>query len=203
MAFIPVADTAKVAITMLQRGQRLVNVFHFTKAGGYTTEAEVNDLAGNFATAWIANIAPLQANTVTGLTVTATDLSVDGGAGAEIAIVYTGGGGGGDLPTNCTISVKWNTGHAGRSYRGRTYFVGMVVGAVVGDDISGAYGTSLTTAFDALLDDMAGFGDTMCVVSYYHLGVPRAAGLVTPITNSSLADLHIDSQRRRLAGRGT
>src|SRR6476661_7974207 len=132
MAFIPVADTAKVAITMLQRGQRLVNVFHFTKAGGYTTEAEVNDLAGNFATAWIANIAPLQANTVTGLTVTATDLSVDGGAGAEIAI-----------------------------------------------------------------------GDTMCVVSYYHLGVPRAAGLVTPITNSSLADLHIDSQRRRLAGRGT
>src|SRR6478735_9425723 len=203
MPFIPAADTAKVAITMLQRGQRVVNVFHFTKAGGYTTETEVNTLAGNFATAWVANIAPLQASTVTGLNVTATDVSTSGGAGAEIAIVYGGGGGSGDLPTNCTVSVKWNTGFSGRSFRGRTYFVGMVVGAVVGDDISGAYGTSLTTAFDNLLSDMAGFGDTMVVVSYFHLGVPRTSAVVTPITNSSLADLHIDSQRRRLAGRGT
>jgi len=42
----------------------------------------------------------------------------------------------------------------------------------------------------------------LVVVSYYNSGAWRTTAVATPIINFGFADLAIDSQRRRLVGRG-
>jgi hypothetical protein len=41
------------------------------------------------------------------------------------------------------------------------------------------------------------------VVSRYHLGAPRVTGIATPVITYLATDNNVDSQRRRLTGRGT
>lgn len=115
------------------------------------------------------------------------------------------------VPDNATIAVKWITGRGGRSYRGRSYHIGLTVDMVSGDQLSSAVQTPMLTAYNALLTAISGvawnsYGPTqgsMVVVSASHNKVARATAEITPITQAVFADFNLDSQRRRLRGRGT
>lgn len=107
------------------------------------------------------------------------------------------------LPGNVTVAIKWETGFRGRSFRGRTYHVGMTATQVLGDQLVVGTQASLLAIYRALIADVFAVpGCELGVVSYASHNAWRAAGLFTPIIDCSInADL--DSQRRRLAGRGT
>lgn len=106
-------------------------------------------------------------------------------------------------PNNVTVAVKWNTLLRGRSYRGRTFHIGMPMDFVTGDQITAAAHDLMIGGYDGLRTSLAESADqTMVVLSYAHNKFWRDTAVATPIVNCSV-NLDLDSQRRRLAGRGT
>lgn len=152
------------------------------------------------------------ANVVTLRQVLATDISVAGGLSVigTTGLPTTGGNNTTGYPNNVTLAVKWGTGLAGRSFRGRTYHIGLVITQVdTNDNVVASELNAIVGAYDALRTalDNATLGVEMVVVSRYsgvdanHKPIPRVTGITTPISGVS-ADPVTDSQRRRLPGRG-
>lgn len=111
--------------------------------------------------------------------------------------------GGVALPANVTYCVKLATGNAGRSMRGRLYTPGLnsqFIGTTP-QEASGTYSNNVVASLNALKTALATAGHTLGVVSYYSGGW-RSEGVFTAATGWVAVDLHLDSQRRRLAGRG-
>jgi hypothetical protein len=121
-----------------------------------------------------------------------------------LAAARAGTSGSSSLPNNATIAVKLATGLTGRSQRGRIYIIGVSVGHLqTGSQlITNTYATALTGGLNTLMTNLATGGHTLGVLSYRENGAWRVAGKFTPATGWTLADNVMDSQRRRLPGRG-
>jgi len=101
------------------------------------------------------------------------------------------------LPLGSAMVASLRSATVGRSGRGRWYFGGLPVDLQVGNTMSGSYIVLLLSAA-GLMASFSGnstFATTACVAS-------RAHAALYPII-SVLVDIFIDSQRRRLTGRGT
>jgi hypothetical protein len=105
---------------------------------------------------------------------------------------------------NVTFCVKLSTGLTGRSQRGRLYVIGMMESALAANtnQVTSVYAGLVVTYLNDLLDRIADADGTLGVVSYRHDGEWRAEGQFTPAVNWVAVDLNVDSQRRRLTGRG-
>lgn len=211
MAFIPVPETAEVRMQYTQANQKIENVFHVRRQGAWTQE-DLTSLANIFGQWWISQMKVHVATAVTLRQVLATDISVAGGLSVigTTGLPAVGSNNTTGFPNNVTWAVKWGTGLAGRSFRGRTYHIGLVITQVdVNDNVVPAELAAIVGAYDALRTalDNATLGVEMVVVSRYsgvdanHKPIPRVTGITTPISGVS-ADPVTDSQRRRLPGRG-
>jgi len=106
------------------------------------------------------------------------------------------------VPNNSTLAIKLTTLGSGRSARGRNYLCGLVDANTNGSTEYQATPTAeLIVNYLEFLDTPFTPDYELSVVSFYHLGAPRVSGLVQPVIGIG-ADLFLDSQRRRLAGRG-
>lgn len=112
-----------------------------------------------------------------------------------------GTGGSVQLPNNVTLCIKWTTENRGRSFRGRTYHVGLTESQVTDNEVVAVAMGQFTTAYGALLTDLATAGWPLVIASRYANNQPRITGVATLVTGFSI-DPFIDSQRRRLPGRG-
>lgn len=109
------------------------------------------------------------------------------------------------VPTSTAFSIKKLTGTLGRSYRGRWYWP-----MWEGSDLSDADEVALTKAGNIVaalgaFQDGVETGTYPCefgIVSFQHNGAVVNPGLFTRITGWGYSDLLVDSQRRRLLGRG-
>jgi hypothetical protein len=114
-----------------------------------------------------------------------------------------GTGSGAALPLNACLCLKVATGLAGRSYRGRWY-AGNLGAAMLVDAghtnvaTVAAYASHLTN----LLTALATGGYTWCITSYRNNKAWRTTAVNTAVTTILGVDVAIDSQRRRLVGRG-
>lgn len=203
MAFIPVHHVLQVDVVYLWDDQKVENTLYFLGEPPILA-SDMTSFAGLIYNWWTTHMKPLQANTVQlveiGVRLLTTAISP--------AITYVpispsfGTAGGASLPNNASLCVSFRTDLRGRSYRGRNYFIGLTeaqvtnneVGTSVADDIQDAYAALLTVAFDA--------GYSWVVVSRYSMNAPRVTGVATPITAVVIVDNTVDSQRRRLPGRG-
>lgn len=151
-------------------------------------------------------------NTLTWVQIVVTDLNVAGGA--QYTKDMSGEGGGditNDVKTNQdTIAIKFNTARSGRSYRGRAYMLALSAGSYSdANNIGSTALASIVNAFDALRSDLDTAGYPLGVLSRFNQDdVPtpphkRAEGLLVPVTTVSATNGVVDSQRRRLPGRGT
>jgi hypothetical protein len=100
-----------------------------------------------------------------------------------------------------TAAISWRTAKRGRSYRGRSFHIGMTSTMVTGSTLTAGTITSLTTAYNALLTAVNASGIALCVVSRFQNHVQLTNGESTPITVATIEG-NLDSQRRRLIGRG-
>jgi hypothetical protein len=103
------------------------------------------------------------------------------------------------LPANATIAVKFSTGLAGRSFRGRVYHPALCEGQVTLNALVAGQGSAILTFWESLLTDIA--SNTLSshvVVSRIADGTPRTEGVATPVISYTLTDVKIDTQRRRL-----
>lgn len=122
------------------------------------------------------------------------------------SVTFPGTGGGGfagqSMPGNCALCVSLRTAFAGRSRRGRFYTIGMNELHQDGGVVSAAYSSAWLGALQDLADRVALQNWEWVIASFIDNGVPRPTGLVTPVTARVLVDSFVDSQRRRLQGRG-
>jgi hypothetical protein len=107
------------------------------------------------------------------------------------------------LPNNVALCVSFRTEGRGRSARGRNYISGHAETSLSGNTFNATVSNGIRDAYEELLDATTYTGSwTWVVLSRFEDGVARAAGLVQPVTAVVLTDTTVDSQRRRLPGRG-
>lgn len=203
MPFVPAENTVSVAMIFTQANQRIQNVYNvlYDSAPDLAT---MNTLAEDFISWWTTYLQPVVTSNASLVAVDLTLLTTDEG----LAITYGTGlpqaGGnttGQTAPNNVTVAVKWSTILRGRSNRGRTFHIGLQSLQYDQSTLTVAAHGVLVAAYMALLTTINVTGRNLCVVSKYTGGAARPAAVRTPITTVSI-DLALDSQRRRLPGRG-
>jgi len=203
MARPPTENTAEVTMTFLQDGQYLINKHHFLNTAGWD-EGSLNNLGTAVREWWDTQLKQVVANTVSLVEIEVVDLTAGSGLGITVqtGLPIAGAGTQPALPNNVTLAVKKGTGLVGRSFRGRTYHIGLKETDVTGNTVGSAELNYLRNAYDALREpEGMVIPVDMCVLSEVSGGVQRAAGICTPVTGIGI-DPVIDSQRRRLPGRG-
>lgn len=202
--FIPVPNTLEARIGLDIRGQRMIMLLHFTYSGapGATERAALNTAMHTF---WTNQLKPTLTNEVALSDITVTDMS-SSSAPQTVAVINPVEPGTialGCAPTGSALCVTHRTNLRGRSFRGRSYVPGMVYepGSQLPTNFNLSRVSAVVSAFSWLLTAANTAAGIWSVVSKFANLVPRSSGLTTPITAVS-ADQFIDSQRRRLAGRG-
>lgn len=107
------------------------------------------------------------------------------------------------MPMSVTLAVKLTTGFAGRSRRGRHYWIGLAETQVTGDFVNTTTANAIRLqieTFRTTYSLTAGFSQV--ILSRVENGVPRVTGLATLVTGTALEDTRVDTQRRRLIGEG-
>lgn len=205
MEFIPVPGVAEVTFHQTSLGEKVVNVLHYF-ADTLTSAADLDVLAFEAFQWWATNAAPLLPDSVSLDFVRAKDLTTESGAQVEY------GGSGPEpgqsaspaLPNGCALVITKRTSIAGRSYRGRIYVCGLIESNVDGNTVQPTTVTNWLDAWGQALT-VNTTGPTplpMVVVSRFFEGAPRVTGIHTEVTELT-SDGFVDSQRRRLAGRGS
>lgn len=203
MVFIPALNTVRVALDQIFGTQAMANILYFAATGGWD-ETSMTNLADDLIDWWKTQFVPIKnsASALTGVTV--TDIETETGPSITVPVV-SGGAGTADgpaTPGNAAAVVTFRTAGRGRSSRGRNYIGGMDMDNIASvTDISTALASHLIADYEALDDVETANSCTHVVVSFYHAKAPRTVGLVQPVT-AYTCDTAIDSQRRRLRGRG-
>lgn len=202
MPFIPVLNSVKVVLEHTKRGQLVVNVYHVSKSSPIIT-ADLAGIAAIFFDWFDTSIKELTVDTMTLDRIVVTDLSVENGEQyiEVISPPLAGTATGSDLPNNAAMVVKHLSLQTGRSYRGRTYVAGLGEDYVGGDLPLTTTVADYGVAYQDLWDLLDGAGYFHSIVSYVEDGEPRVNGLVSPVIAYD-NDGVMDSQRRRLTGRG-
>lgn len=210
MAFVPVPLTVEAEIRMLLQGEKVENTLWWRFAEP-PTSTDLETLGENLFTWWSSSYAAIASEDLVLNEILITDMSEEEG----IQFTRNGDGVNGEvsgdiLPNNSSVCVSFRTGFSGRSRRGRNYVPGLPIGSRDGvNTITQAYATALTEAYTALLDSEVVESAIWVIASRFSgtdpdtgRPIPRAEGVTTPVSAVVVTDLILDSQRRRLPGRG-
>jgi len=202
MSFIPFNNTVQLESVYRWEGQIVENVFNY-QTNTVPTAGNMDALAAVWRGLWELYIRPLQSSAVQLQSIKVTSLHAQNGPAIEYTtgLPLSGQGTSAAVPNNVAVVVKWITANRGRSYRGRTYHLGIPQGSVTGSVLTTGYRTSLVQAYSnfVLLGTTPTW--TLSVASRYSNGQPRTNGVITPINALSINPT-VDSQRRRLPERG-
>lgn len=203
MAYIPVPNIAQLEFTYAWQGQRCQNVLHYFNEVNWTS-ALLLGLANAAVAEWNTNVKPRCVATLQLVEVKATDLETQTGpvAFASSGLPVTGTLSGTSVPNNVTVALTKRTDQRGRSYRGRIFHPGLAQTDITTNTIVAGALTAILAAWTALLVVSDGTNPCeMCVVSRFQGGAPLGTGIHTIVTGLT-SDGIVDSQRRRLPGRG-
>jgi len=202
MPFVPFPNTVKAEQVFLWDNQVVENVFHFEKDSAWST-VDMQDLAAslidNWNDFWKANMA----TTLSMTTIKVTDLSSEFAPGIEYTtgLPLAGTSGGASMPNSVCVAVTWLTALRGRSYRGRTFHIGLLETQILDNQITVAAQGLLTLYYSTFITTINPTGAQLVVASRIEGGVERVTGLTTPVIGLKI-DRVVDTQRRRLPGRG-
>jgi hypothetical protein len=204
MAFISVPGCVLAELIYSWQGQTCENTLYFG-ASGSITPTNMETLAAALATWWGDNYAPAISDDVSLQAVRVTDLSNEEAPSIEYntSLPIPGENTSPSLPNNCALCVSFRTANRGRTARGRNYIVGLCENQTTNSQVDAGVPDFFTDAYSLLIG--AGTfvtGYQWCVVSRYFQGIPRVSGIARPVTGVRVVDMVIDSQRRRLPGRG-
>ncbi len=190
----------KVSLVGSRDTREWVNTFHVNKTNSLpVTSDDMNTVATNFAN-WYNTYQKVVYNNAIALNVIQVR-KLD--PSDPLALDYTSGmpiygtASGTNEAANVTLAVSKRTGLAGRKFRGRYYIAGVIEPFATTDDRA----TSVLTA--ALLVGGQQLIGIISTAGPYELAIVHkgVAPPPTPIT-SFVVDAILDSQRRRLPGRG-
>ena len=203
MQFISVPNTCSVELIFDVFGQKCENVYHVTQGGSWTEE-DLTTLAPTFVDWWNAYGKALAHDGVSLTKIVLKDMGSQTGPAIEYSVGLPSAGAyatGDNMPLNVTAAISFGTALRGRSYRGRVYQIGLTSSMVVNNQLNSTYRAALIAGYAALVAAVAIASQSMVVVSKFSNKAPRAIGVHTSITSVNV-DVNLDSQRRRLTGRG-
>lgn len=203
MAFIPAPNAIRICLQAVWEGQTVEICVGILK----NTAVTLPDLATvtTDMEAWrVAEMVPLTSVSVTftqwyALSLTSatspsliTPIVLDT-AGTDFAVT---------VPNNSTLVTTFQTDLRGRSYRGRAYWYGIAAANLFNStEADPSYAAALTAAFAAINSYLTS-GFAHVVISYQNNNVVRTTAARTPVTGYR-TEVRMDSQRRRLEGRGS
>lgn len=196
MAFIPVPDTTLGVVRFTLGTEEWSNTFWMHRPN--FTPADQDDIADVLDQYWGAAMKPGLAPGAQYLDTTVYDMNTETG---RIVInndgAGVGSGTGEALPVSVAMCFTLYTANRGRTGRGRIYLGGFVEGHL----LNGSWTTSIVSSrlnmLLAVQSNAAAAGWTYCVVSRFHNGAPRAAGIPQPIVNIASRSAKATTQRRR------
>lgn len=196
--FIPLPNGIRLTANFTYAGQACVNVFHLQTAAPPST-LDLTNACASFANTWINT---LRLNFVDSLNLTrivAADWTTQNGQVVNYltGLPSPGGLNQGGLPGQVAIVTTHQTSKRGRSFRGRTYHMGISEVDVDGNVIDGVRQAAIQSAMGTLRSVWSGGGLTWVVASFYANKAPRVTGVATPVT-SVRTGLVVDTQRRRI-----
>ena len=178
-----------------------VNTLNFRSLTDVTL-ATMTGLATMYSDIWTETAAPYVANTLRLTRIVVTDLTVSDGL--QVTQEYSGGIAGTNtsppLPNNVTLATAFKSIYAGRSRRGRAYWIGLSENLVAGDDVLATPAENIRAFWQQIGDSSPASDYQHVVLSYVTGGVARTEALATDVTTYINVDNHVDSQRRRLIG---
>lgn len=203
--FIPAPNCASVEIFYSANAVVCENVFHVNKASPYDNAALValrnvvdtwdnttwKGSRGNGASVFRIRCKALDTNSSP-----MDDYYLPTPRAGTIASPLTSG--------NSTLAFKLATNRAGRSYRGRWYLVGVTLAnyGATANQYNVASANAIVSWLNLLKTNLAAAGHTLGVLSYATNKAWRTTAHFEPATGYLIIDYNIDSQRRRLTGRG-
>lgn len=204
MAFIPVPNTVAVEIRMGLDGQRVENTLAFEYAVT-PTEADANTLGDALIDWWDNQYSANLCSSLGLVEVVLTDLTADDSFSVTRVPTtpVTGKQNLEPVPNSVAICISLRSSGRGRSSRGRNYIPAIPHDSVALNRVTGSVLTQLTSAYNTLGTLADDAGATWVVISRSHNKIPRTTGVTFPITTVVFTDNVVDSQRRRLPGRGT
>lgn len=204
MDYIPVDNVCMTELFYIWDVQRIETVLHFRPTTGLTP-TKMGEL-GLFIKNWYdATMDLLHPTTLSLVGIKMTDMTLDIAPVVNYAtgLPLSGLNAGASLPNNCALVLTKRTILRGRSYRGRIYHPGLKETEVTGNTVLAAQVTGYVNAYSQLLSFTTATATwKMVVVSRFANKNPRPTGEVTEVTSID-SDGTVDSQRRRLPGRGS
>lgn len=205
MPFQAVPNAALINVEGLLDGQKTVNTLGFRlNVPAVINAAQLASLCESMAIYWSANQISQLPSQWTLAKVTGRVLDVEDGPVAESSL-NSGDSGlliGNLMPNNVTLAIAFKTGLGGRTNRGRNYWPGFLEADVTNSAIAQARATNIVDTYAGMMG--AGTVDSAwqwCVISRKIIDI-TGNGRAVPITSVVVNDLVVDSQRRRLPGRG-
>lgn len=204
MPFVPVPNTLMVEVVFEYDSQVVENTLYFERPEGAIDGAEILALLNAIRTTIQTELLPLLTSTIQLVRLVGTLLdAVDAiSVTLNVSPPVAGGVAGEALPNNVTYAIQFKTNSRGRSFRGRNFIAGIPADGVDGNQIDPTMRTGLLAYYSELSSVAASEGWQHVVVSRISNGNPRVTGVTTVVSAYATADAYIDSQRRRLPGRG-
>lgn len=212
MAFVPVENTAMIEAVYSWDGQIVENTLYYknTSTPGLTELAALTDAVRAYI---VDQLLPALTSAIQLVRVVGTLLDVvDGLQVLNTTSLPIAGEGGAGVPNNVSLCVSFKTANRGRSARGRNFIPGLPTAGVSGNTVGSTLAAAFETAYTGFIGLGGDDGWSMVVVSRYSgftivdgkkVPTPREAGVTYEVTNTTILDRTVDSQRRRLPGRGT
>lgn len=203
MAFIPANQIVRTTLEYLLDGQILANVFHID--ANEAVDAVVTNAILDIVEDWWTNdLMPSLSQDLQATGLVGRDLTTITGGLVErpLAAPVFGDVASPALPNNVALCISILTDLAGRSYRGRSYMPGLSESQVTLSEVTAEVAGFFAGQYILLVDALSLAGYELVVTSFQAAGIPRAAAVSTPVTAVG-ANTTVDSQRRRLPGRGT
>lgn len=165
------------------------------------TSAMLNATSAAIYGTWATEAAPICPNTVRLNEVKAMSLHSAGApvGGYTPITPIVGADSGASAPNQDTISVSFRTGFAGRSRRGRNYWIGLLKANITNNRLDPGVMAFILAYYNQFLP-AAGILENCVwgVYSRFANKTPRLTGLFTPINQVLFVNNVIDSQRNRM-----
>lgn len=205
MPFVPATKVVMAEFRAVLDGEKVENTMYFQFADVGPSVAQMQTLGETLRDAWIANALPQLPPVYAFTEMYLTNLTTQTSPTVSVAVPagQVGGIASPALPNSVTLCTSFRTAGRGRASRGRLFWPALTEPDVTGNVVSTARANGILGAIVAVVAaaETGGLWSHV-VVSRFLNGVPRASALIQVVTSYVQVDSYVDSQRRRLPGRG-
>lgn len=205
--FIPVANTVSVEMIYIMSTVVLENVMH-VEGGAPFSGAQITTLRGVFDSWHNVSAKSLISPgcSLARIRTKALDSLASPYEDYTLPSPRAGTAGGALMPGNQTFAVKLSSGLTGRSARGRIYWPPSTDAMLTPyyGTMNVASAAAIVAAVNTLIANITAANAAwhLVITSYMSGKAWRGAGVNYRVTGAGYSDLNLDSQRRRLPGRG-